>query len=91
LRLKGQVKMGYFPTPDSVVRLIRPRLILPQEPFAALDPCCGTGAALKGLVEGSGAVTYGVELDLGRAREANKILDSVAKGAFELSKVPKNA
>jgi hypothetical protein len=91
LRLKGQVKMGYYPTPDSVVQLIRPRLVFPQEPFAALDPCCGTGVALKDLVKGSRAVTYGIELDLERAREATGTLDSVAKGAFELAKVPKNA
>ncbi len=91
MRLKGQVKMGYYPTPDSVVQLIRPRLVLPQEPFAALDPCCGTGAALKDLVNGSGAVTYGIELDIERAREATGTLDSVAKGAFELAKVPRNA
>jgi len=91
LRLKGQIKMGYYPTPDSVVQLLRPHLIFPPEPFAALDPCCGTGAALRDLVKGSGAVTYGIELDLARAKEATKVLDSVAKGAFELSKVPKNA
>lgn len=91
MRLKGQVKMGYYPTPQAVVALIRPRLIFPKEPFPALDPCCGTGAALKSLVEGTQAATYGIELDLERAREAMEVLTSVAKGAFELSKVPKNA
>jgi len=91
LRPKGQIKMGYYPTPDSVVALVKPRLVFPDGSFAALDPCCGTGKALAGLVAGTRAATYGVELDLERAREADAVLTTVAKGAFELSKVPKNS
>lgn len=91
LRIKGQIKMGYYPTPNSVIALIKPRLVFPDEPFAALDPCCGKGEALAGLVAGTRAATYGVELDLERARESENVLATVAKGAFELSKVPKNA
>jgi hypothetical protein len=85
LRPKGQIKMGYYPTPDSVVALVKPRLVFPDGSFAALDPCCGTGKALAGLVAGTRAATYGVELDLERAREADAVLTTVAKGAFELS------
>ena len=91
MRPKGQIKMGYYPTPDSVVALVKPRLVFPDGPFAALDPCCGTGKALVDLVAGTRAATYGVELDLERAREADAVLTTVAKGAFELSKVPKNS
>ncbi|HHW17490.1 MAG TPA: class I SAM-dependent methyltransferase [Firmicutes bacterium] len=91
MRLTAQIKMGYYPTPDVVVNLIRPMLEFPSQEFPVLDPCCGTGKALADLVAGTAAVTYGIELDLGRAREADKHLNCVAKGAFEQATVAKNA
>jgi tRNA1(Val) A37 N6-methylase TrmN6 len=39
-------------------------------PTAALDPCCGTGAALHALTGESNSTLYGVELDANRAESA---------------------
>lgn len=76
MRLAGQVKMGYYPTPEVVTDRIRGLLRFPREATASLvDPCAGEGLALARIAEGQGAVTYGVELDGERAREAKTRLD----------------
>lgn len=90
MRLAGQVKAGYYPTPAVVVERVKRMLKFPQE-FAALDPCCGEGDALALLLEGTGGRGYGVELDIGRARAARERLYRAVPGAFELAKVPMRA
>jgi tRNA1(Val) A37 N6-methylase TrmN6 len=50
--------------------MLRARLAFPSLPTAALDPCCGTGAALQALTVGSDSKLYGVELDANRADAA---------------------
>jgi len=77
LRLIGQQKMGFYPTPLGVVDLVRSWLTFPDTPFPALDPCAGEGEALARCVEGTAAVSYGIELDGGRVLEARKVLDRV--------------
>jgi hypothetical protein len=48
------------------------------------DPCCGEGHALKMLSDTiAGSVTYGVELEKGRARAAKNILDHVVHCGYE--------
>ena len=91
MRLAGRRLMGYYPTPPVVVERVRRMLEFPKEPVPALDPCCGCGRALAGLVEGARAVTYGVELDFSRADEARGRLDRVAKGAFEDARISREA
>ena len=46
MRLKGQAKAGFYPTPLVVARLIGSCLVMAGDPHL-LDPCCATGAALK--------------------------------------------
>ncbi|MGB9886477.1 MAG: DUF6094 domain-containing protein [Moorellales bacterium] len=91
MRLAGQAKAGYYPTPAVVVDRLKRLLKFPEEPFAALDPCCGEGDALARLLDGTSGRGYGVELDLGRAARAGEKLYRVAPGAFELAKVPARA
>jgi hypothetical protein len=50
--------------------MLRARLAFPSLPTSALDPCCGTGAALQTLTSGSNSTLYGVELDANRAEAA---------------------
>ena len=70
MRIQGRIKMGHYPTPARVVELIRNYLAFPPGQFSSLDPCCGEGDALAGLVAGTSAITYGVELDHNRQRRA---------------------
>lgn len=83
--------MGYYPTPPVVVERVRRMLEFPPEPVPVLDPCCGCGRALAGLVRGTRAVTYGVELDFSRADEARGRLGRVLKGAFEETRISQAA
>ena len=64
--------MGYYPTPIPVVDRIRTFIKYPEENVNILDPCCGEGLALKKLVDGINAKTYGIELDEYRAEQAKE-------------------
>ena len=83
--------MGYFVTPPSVVDRIKKLLSFPEEPFAALDPCCGCGTALASLLEETPGYSYGVELDYARADRARKKLHRVVKGAYEAARISNRA
>ena len=89
MRLQGQAKGGFYPTPNRVVEIVA-RLVAPsygerQEGtvLRVIDPCCGTGEALALLAdriprpEWLGVETYGVELHDERAKEATARLDNV--------------
>jgi predicted RNA methylase len=76
--------MGYYPTPLSVVELIRTHLSLPGEITSnVLDPCCGEGLALEALVRGTKMKSYGIELDGERAPAAGKRLAHVVHAGYE--------
>ncbi len=49
MRLEAKIKMGYYPTPLSVVDRIRLFLEFPENDVSLFDPCCGEGFALKNL------------------------------------------
>jgi len=87
MRIHGRIKMGHYPTPARVVELIRNYLAFPVSPFAALDPCCGTGAALAGLIGGTEAITYGVELDHQRAEESKSRIHHVLRCGIEETRI----
>ena len=91
MRIEGQIKMGYYPTPMSVMKLIKSYLLYPEQPFNVIDPCCGEGLAAAGLVNGTNGLSYGVELDEVRADEAKQRLHKVAKGAIETSRISHEA
>lgn len=80
MRLAGQEKMGYYPTPELIAKQIG--LLLTRAGsgrIRALDPCCGEGTALRLAVEGldTPVDTYGVELDRERAAAARIALNTV--------------
>lgn len=75
MRLVAQAKMGYYPTPPSVVSLITDILIRNGKgKIRLLDPCAGEGTALKQIGEMLSAETYGIELDTERGRIAKENL-----------------
>jgi len=79
--------MGHYPTPPRVVELIRNYLSFPPGQFCNLDPCCGEGDALAGLVAGTSAITYGVELDHQRAEESKTRLRQVLRCGIEETRI----
>ncbi|MCL6445291.1 MAG: hypothetical protein K6T83_17845 [Alicyclobacillus sp.] len=85
MRYEGIAKMGYYPTPISMVDKIRNRLIS-SGPARWFDPCCGEGEALAAVAP-SGAVTYGIELDGHRALKAKEILNYVVQCGYERARV----
>ena len=86
MRLGGQLKGGYYPTPSRVVDHVRSLLFAPirygrnrNDLVRLLDPCCGPGDALRQLADSMNrhvtVETYGVELHTERAQEAAEQLD----------------
>jgi hypothetical protein len=87
MRIPGRIKMGHYPTPPRVVELIRNYLAFPPGQFSSLDPCCGEGEALAGLIAGTSAITYGVELDHQRAEESKSRLHHVLRCGIEETRI----
>jgi len=84
MRLEGQKKAGFYPTPLNVVeriaRFLRPSV--DHLPYSFLDPTAGEGAALSRLAKLFPAPvrTFGIELDGSRAGVAKKHLARVYRG-----------
>ncbi|MCC6387410.1 MAG: class I SAM-dependent methyltransferase [Dehalococcoidia bacterium] len=78
-------KAQYYPTPASVVErvgaLVRSHQPSPRRAVRLLDPCCGTGAALRQLADVVGGETYGIEIEQGRAEESRRTLGHVIGGS----------
>jgi len=83
-RIESQIDLMHVPTPQAVIDRLRACLIIPDR-CIALDPCCGTGEALRSLVPTG--KTYGVELELSRGREAAGRLDSVLTCAMQEARI----
>ena len=90
MRLQGQSKGGFYPTPPRVVDMIATYLLTPTDHsydkdqwLNIIDPCCGEGDALQQLtvrMQEKGTVkieTFGVELQSERAEAAEHKLDNV--------------
>ena len=90
MRLEGRIKMGYYPTPLSVVDRIRSFVRFPEDNVSLLDPCCGEGLALKHLTGDDKATTYGIELDEYRAEQAKERLCHVLKGSYTDARISNN-
>jgi len=87
MRLAGRIKMGYYPTPLSVVDRIRSFISIPGQKVNVFDPCCGEGLALKHLADGWQAETYGVELDGHRAEKAKENINHVLKCSYTQTRI----
>ena len=86
----SRVQCGHFRTQVRVVQALS-KLIDPGTtgPVTLLDCCCGTGAAVAELKRAWNAPhvkTLGIEIDAGRALEAEKNLDEVLHASIEDSK-----
>jgi SAM-dependent methyltransferase len=84
-RLESIAKAGYYPTPPSVVgsvaALIRPERPTTRRITRLLDPCCGTGAALRQLADVVGGETYGIEIAQDRYDDSCAVLDHTLCGS----------
>ena len=88
MRLAGQIKMGFYPTPSVLIPRIKSFLRFPMRGKASvLDPCCGEGEALRDLVTDNNAVSYGIELDRARASGAKHNLDHVITGDYRQTRI----
>jgi hypothetical protein len=79
-RFSAKLRCNYYPLPISEAGKIRNLLRFPEEPFSALDPCVGDGAAFAAITRDSLARRYGIELDAYRADEAAASLTTVVQG-----------
>lgn len=79
-RLASQAKMGYYPTPDSVLPMIKNMIEIEGDPdqYAAFDPCCGTGEFARAMPDG--VITYGNDLDEKRYQIARQNVDHMLYG-----------
>jgi hypothetical protein len=88
-RLASIEKAGFYPTPLEETDLICSRLTAePGAKIVILDPCCGEGIALEKMAnslkaQGADVVSYGVELEEGRARKARDYIDNVICSPYE--------
>ncbi len=88
MRLAGQEKLGYYPTPPETLRLLA-QALKPETGglLRLLDPCAGKGEALAAVAkaledQGGQVTTYGVELSDVRAQEAVQVLDHVIQATW---------
>ena len=80
-RIASKQKLGYYPTPKTVVELIKPFLVRGGGGRARIyDPCCGPGEAVWQLANHLQAESFGVELDKNRAEQAKTRLSKVIHG-----------
>lgn len=89
--LMNRVRMGYFPTDEGHVELIKKAMLFPSDKVNIFDPCCGEGLALERFANGVDADTYGTEIDTVRAEEAQSRLGRVGFGSFFHSRISSNA
>ena len=92
MRLAGQAKGGFYPTPPRVADMIAEGVRMPPhtqrkgragETLRILDPCCGKGEAAGRLADGirewddRSVETFGIELHRERAQEARRRMTRV--------------
>lgn len=76
-RLASQEKLGYYETPEKIVRQIKTGFEIDAH-TRFLDPCCADGKALQTLSDGiEGVETLGVELEKSRYEKASSVLSNV--------------
>lgn len=76
-------RMGYYPTDDPVVELIRTYLKTPVERGRLFDPCAGEGRAAASLGRALNCETWGVELSPERADLAALAMDKVYQAPWQ--------
>lgn len=89
--LMNNVSMGYYSTDIAHVKLIKRALKFPDSTINVLAPCCGCGLALEALTSNTNSVTYGIEIDEARDKEAESRLYRVGFGSYFHSRVSREA
>lgn len=92
MRLASLAKLGYYPTPDSIVQDLAARLTATGK-ITALDPCAGTGKALADITAGldNNPLTYGIEPDRLRYLEATDKLSQTLHATLEDCSIAHNS
>ena len=94
MRLAGQAKMGYYPTPDVVAQRIGRALTRAGAGvIRTLDPCCGAGTALVLATQdlGEPVERYGIELNQERAAAAKETLTRVLRADLRSTRIANGA
>lgn len=86
--MESRRDLMHVPTPTPVLHALADYLLIPDRCYA-VDPCCGTGAALRELAPK--ARRYGVELDSERAAEAGARFEKVLPCAVQNVRVSHNS
>jgi hypothetical protein len=76
-------RMGYYPTDDPVVEIIRTYLKPSVEKGRLFDPCAGEGKAASTLGKALNCETWGVELSPDRAEKAENVMDKVYQAPWQ--------
>ena len=76
-------RMGYYPTDEPVVEIIRTYLKPSVEKGRLFDPCAGEGKAAFTLGNSLNCETWGVELSPDRAEKAQILMDKVFQAPWQ--------
>jgi len=76
-------RMGYYPTDDPVVEIIRTYLKPPVEKGRLFDPCAGEGKAVSALGKSLNCETWGGEISPDRAEKAQNVMDKVYQAPWQ--------
>lgn len=91
--LGNKLKAGFYAMPLSQGKYVREMIKVPEGTECSwLDPTCGEGEILHYLANShEGIVTYGVELDKGRAAKASEVLHNCINAPIESMVISNNA
>lgn len=90
MRLAASIKLGYYPTPPEITDYLKYRIEDVAVKTTCLDPCAGTGLALKEIAPDN-ALTYGIEPEPERFRQAKDLLNQTLNCALEDSTIAHNS
>ncbi len=88
MRLAASIKLGYYPTPPEITDYLKTRIDVTRT--TCLDPCAGTGLALKEIAPAD-ALTYGIEPEPERFRQASELLNQVLNCSLEDTTIAHNS
>ncbi len=84
-------KMGYYPTPDIVLDLLKTYIAPAETPSRLLDPCAGEGKAANILGQALNCETWGAELSPDRAEKAGKVMGRLYNAAWQACHLSEDA
>jgi len=73
-RLASDAKFGFYPTPESVIKIISNHVQMKNKSIF-FDPCCGDSNHIEILKKQHDAIYYGIELEQSRFNQSKQIMD----------------